>query len=72
MAGPQELPRLAAYCRFVRMTMGLAPGSGLVNLCRHIVREGRTCVGPFLDDAETDCGLWEGREGIRPLPVRER
>ena len=41
------------------MTMGDRPGGGLVNLCTHIIRDGRGCVGPFLDDHETDCGLWE-------------
>ena len=42
------------------MTMGDRPGGGLVNLCQHIIREGSECVGPFLDDTETHCGLWEG------------
>ena len=51
--------RLAAKCAFLRMTMGERAGAGLVNLCQHIVREGRECVGPFLDDHETTCGLWE-------------
>lgn len=56
------------------MTMGRTPGSGLVNICRHIVRDGMDCVGPFLDDAETTCGLWEaaGPEGPAvTLPRRE-
>ena len=52
-------PRLAARCAFLRMTMGNAPGGNLLNICQHIVREGRDCVGPFLDDHETACGLWE-------------
>jgi len=26
--------------------------------CTHIVREGEECVGPFLEDVETGCGLW--------------
>ncbi len=51
--------RLAAKCALLRVTMGERPGAGLVNYCRHIVREGRECVGPFLDDHETTCGLWE-------------
>jgi hypothetical protein len=53
--------RLAAKCLYLRMTMGERPGSGLVNICQHIVREGRECVGPFLDDHETPCGLWEAK-----------
>lgn len=58
-SGPR--PRFAARCTHLRVTMG-APGGGLVNICRHIVREGRPCVGPFLDDTETACGLWERKE----------
>ncbi len=27
------------------MAMGDRPGAGLVNICQHIVREGRECVG---------------------------
>jgi hypothetical protein len=42
--------------------MGERSGGNLVNLCLHIVREGRECVGPFLDDTETTCGLWEHRD----------
>lgn len=57
-------PRYAVRCRYLRMTMGDRPGSGLVNICQHIVRDGRDCVGPFLDDTETHCGLWE------PAPPR--
>lgn len=55
----REEPRFAARCRFLRMTMAGTPEGGLVNRCEHIVREGMECVGPFLDDYETDCGLWE-------------
>ena len=51
--------RHAVRCAFLRMTMGDIPGSGLVNLCTHIIRDGRECVGPFLDEAATTCGLWE-------------
>jgi len=59
-------PRYAARCRFLRMTLGRAGGGQLVNLCQHIVREGSECVGPFLDDAETTCGLWELSPGVQP------
>lgn len=51
--------RYAARCRYLRMTMSPRPGENLLNLCQHIIREGRECVGPFLDDTETHCGLWE-------------
>ncbi len=52
-------PRYAANCRYLQMTFGNNPDAGLINLCRHIIRDGRECVGPFLDDTETQCGLWE-------------
>ena len=55
--------RHAAHCAYLKMTMGQQPGSGLVNICLHIVREGRECVGPFLDETPTNCGLWEEKSG---------
>ncbi len=60
---PSDQPRLAARCRYLRMTMGNSPEESIVNLCQHIVRDGMRCVGPFLDDHETDCGLWEENAG---------
>lgn len=48
------------------MTMGDRPGTGLVNICQHIVRDGAECVGPFLEDTETHCGLWEPAEPRTP------
>lgn len=54
------------------MTMGRHRlGQGLINLCRHVVRDGAECVGPFLDDTETTCGLWEPRIDAR-ASVREK
>lgn len=54
--------RFAAKCAYLQMTMGShRRGEGLINLCRHIIRDGSTCIGPFLDDTETNCGLWEER-----------
>ena len=47
--------------------MGPRAGAGLLNLCRHIIRDGRECVGPFLDDTETSCGIWELREEHHPV-----
>jgi hypothetical protein len=41
------------------MTFGNTPDAGLLNICRHVIRDGSICVGPFLDDTETHCGLWE-------------
>jgi hypothetical protein len=59
--GPE---RIAARCRHLRTT--LAAGGDLANFCTHIVREGMPCVGPFLDDAPTDCGLWEEKPRLLP------
>ena len=56
-------PRLAARCLHLRVTMGERAGGNLVNICQHIIRDGRDCVGPFLDDHETSCGIWEPKIG---------
>jgi len=71
MTAPSPVePHLAARCHYLKMTMAPRPATGLLNLCTHIVRDGSECVGPFLDDAETACGLWEPKPGdnSRPLP----
>ena len=58
--------RFAAKCAYLQMTMGSHRlGQGLINICRHIIRDGRECVGPFLDDNETTCGLWEPKPGAK-------
>jgi hypothetical protein len=43
-------------------------------LCQHPVRDGKECVGPFLDDLTTGCGLWEPhpQSDVIPLPQPER
>lgn len=70
---PPAPPRYAARCHWLRMTLGPRPGGSLLNLCCHIVREGAECVGPFLDDTETACGLWEkAEEGRTPPPLPRR
>ncbi len=52
--------RLAADCRYLRRTIDTARADGpLVCLCQHPVRAGLDCVGPFLEDLPTRCGLWE-------------
>lgn len=59
----------AAVCAFLRMTLDSRQPGGVVNLCTHIIRDGMLCIGPFLDDHETTCGLWELKPGsvARPL-----
>jgi hypothetical protein len=44
------------------------------SLCLHPVREGQECIGPFLEDLTTDCGLWEPHpeSHLIPLPQPER
>jgi hypothetical protein len=43
-------------------------------LCGHPAREGRACVGPFLHDLATDCGLWEPHPDrhLIAMPVPDR
>lgn len=59
--------RFASRCAFLRMTLDSKQMGTVVNLCQHIIREGSTCVGPFLDDTETQCGLWEEKPGLKPV-----
>ncbi|MHB8574308.1 MAG: hypothetical protein ACYDCQ_03155 [Dehalococcoidia bacterium] len=52
--------RLAADCRFLRRTIESGRLDGpLVTLCTHPIRDGFDCVGPFIEDMPTACGLWE-------------
>jgi hypothetical protein len=56
----QQEPRLAIQCRFLRRTIDSTRlESPVVTLCTHPVRDGFDCVGPFMDDMPTSCGLWE-------------
>jgi len=63
---------LAADCRYLRRTFDPARRDGmLLCLCEHPVRAGFDCVGPFLDDLPTACGLWEhGRAAAPGMPGR--
>ena len=63
----QRRPQMAIHCRWLRRTIDSSRPDPFVTLCMHIVREGEDCVGPFLEDMETDCGLWTRAEaGERP------
>jgi hypothetical protein len=63
--------RLAADCRHLRRTIDGSRADGpLVCLCDHPVRSGFDCVGPFLDEMPTDCGLWENGRAISPIAAR--
>lgn len=70
----RRLERGAIDCSWLRRTID--PGnhqSPVLTLCRHIVREGQDCVGPFLENMETECRLWEPNERLmaRLRSVRE-
>lgn len=59
-------PHYALLCRFLKLKLAVAGSGDVANLCLHAIREGRECVGPFLEAAETDCGLWEALPGRWP------
>jgi len=53
---------LAIQCRHLRRTIDSSRLDGpVVCLCEHPVRSGFDCVGPFIEDLPTDCGLWEAK-----------
>ncbi|RJQ13161.1 MAG: hypothetical protein C4558_00530 [Dehalococcoidia bacterium] len=54
--------RLAIECRWLRRTIDSSRLDPYVMLCNHIVREGKDCIGPFLENLETSCGLWDPNE----------
>lgn len=54
--------RLAIECRWLRRTIDSSRLDPYVMLCNHIVREGKDCIGPFLENLETNCGLWDPNE----------
>ena len=41
-------------------------------ICNHIIREGKDCIGPFLENLETDCGLWDPNATARARVERRR
>ena len=66
--------QLAVHCQY--LTRALEPGrvEQFHAICLHPVREGKDCVGPFLEDLSTSCGLWEAhpQSHLIPLPQPER
>jgi hypothetical protein len=61
-----RIPRMAIDCQYLRRSIDSSrTADPYVMMCTHIVREGDDCVGPFLDDVETDCQLWEANERLR-------
>jgi hypothetical protein len=56
-------------CRYLRRTIDSSRDDGpVICLCEHPVRSGFDCVGPFLEDLPTECGLWEAKTPGSPAP----
>ncbi|MFA7248768.1 MAG: hypothetical protein WC273_03980 [Dehalococcoidia bacterium] len=51
-------PRLAIECHWLKRSLDPSRRDPYAMCCTHIVREGEECVGPFLEELETSCGLW--------------
>lgn len=69
----RPLTHMAIDCQWLRRTIDSSRSADPFRmLCTHIVRDGRDCVGPFLEDMETGCLLWEPNERVvaRIRPVR--
>jgi len=66
--------RLAVHCLYLRRTIEPGRLEPVVTICQHPVREGKECIGPFLEDLATSCGLWEAhpQAHLIPLPQPER
>ena len=65
---PSDSPayqRMAVECRWLKRTLDTStPDDPFLMLCTHIIRDGRDCIGPFLENLETDCQLWEPNERL--------
>jgi hypothetical protein len=60
--GAVPVPPRAIECRHLRRTIDSGRIDGpVVCLCDHPVRSGFDCIGPFIEDMPTDCGLWEAK-----------
>ena len=58
-------PRMAVDCLWLKRTLDTStPDDPFLMLCTHIVRDGRDCIGPFLENLETDCQLWEPNQRL--------
>jgi hypothetical protein len=66
---------MAIDCQWLRRTIDSGHAqSPYRTLCTHIVRDGRDCVGPFLEDLTTDCRLWDPNERLAarlPASIRD-
>jgi len=64
-------PKMAFECQWLRRTIDSSRPDPYVMLCTHIIRDGKDCVGPFLDDVETNCRLWDPNEAARARVKRQ-
>ena len=62
---PRSAQQLAVDCRWLHRTLDTtAQDDPYRMICQHIVRDGSGCVGPFLENIETECLLWEPNERL--------
>ncbi|MCK9486986.1 MAG: hypothetical protein M0R73_09885 [Dehalococcoidia bacterium] len=66
----RPLPKMAFECQWLRRTIEPSRPDPYVMLCTHIVRDGQDCIGPFLEDMETNCGLWDPNDQARARAKR--
>jgi hypothetical protein len=66
--------QLAIHCQYLTRALETGRAEQFSAICQHPVREGKECVGPFLEDLTTSCGLWEPhpQSHLIPLPQPER
>jgi hypothetical protein len=50
---------LAVHCQYLKRSLDRGSAEQVLTICQHPVREGSACIGPFLEDLSTQCGLWE-------------
>jgi hypothetical protein len=64
----------AVHCQHLSRALDYGRGEEYTSICLHPARDGKECVGPFLEDLETGCGLWErvAQAYLIPLPQPER
>ena len=51
--------RMAIDCQWLKRSLDPSRRDPYAMCCTHIIREGEDCVGPFLEDVETACRLWD-------------
>ena len=67
-------PGLALHCSFLKRGAINNSTDEYIAVCEHPVRAGKECIGPFLEDLTTACGLWESLPDTEliPLPQPDR